>query len=157
MTKKALRLGSSGHRFYLPRKSPILVCLFLVFAGLSPCIAQESIQELPQEAQTKEEPVGSPIPKTYQEDLGELEKPVEKPLWRGIVISAGSFPFSYFYTNLAFDLVRYATQGFDPSYAPWPFRSSRSAGISNGENFLRLGVTLGLSAIIGLADFLAAP
>ncbi len=157
MTRMTSRLGVSRLAFYLPPKLPMLVCLFLAFTGLAPCAAQELYQELPQEAQAEQEPAGSPIPKTYQEGLSESEKPVEKPLWRGIVISTGSFPFSYFYTNLAFDLVRYATQGFDPSYAPWPFRSSRSAGISNGENFLRLGVTLGLSAIIGLADFLAAP
>ncbi len=96
----------------------------------------------------------SPIPLSYHSNAVE-KKGEEGAARRGLIIAAGSFPFSYFYTNLAFDLVRYAVNGFDSLYAPWPFRTVGSVSIDTKETFLRLGVGAGLSLAIGLADILS--
>jgi hypothetical protein len=96
----------------------------------------------------------SPIPLSYQADEEKKEIKKESSLRRGLIIAAGSFPFSYFYTNLAFDLVRYAANGFDSLYAPWPFRSLGTVSIDSKETFIRIGVGAGLSLAIGLAGIL---
>jgi hypothetical protein len=46
--------------------------------------------------------------------------PWMKDLWRAEVITVGSFPFALFFTLEVYDSWRYATNGFNPSYAPWP-------------------------------------
>ncbi len=96
----------------------------------------------------------SPIPLSYQGDEEKKEIKKESSFRRGLIVAAGSFPFSYFYTNLAFDLVRYAANDFDSLYAPWPFRSLGTVCIDSEETFIRIGVGAGLSLAIGLASIL---
>ncbi|MDX9826707.1 MAG: hypothetical protein RBT73_03070 [Spirochaetia bacterium] len=97
----------------------------------------------------------TPIPLSYQGEAARKVQEKEPVLRRSLIIAAGSFPFSYFYTNLAFDLVRYAVSGFNSLYAPWPFRPIGSVSIDSKETFIRLGVGAGLSLAIGLADILS--
>jgi hypothetical protein len=102
---------------------------------------------------------GTPIPKTYAAgaDAAKSERKagtIGKKAWRALVTSAGAFPFAYFYTNFIFDGVRFVENGFDAQYAPWPFKTQYSADVSVSETFVRLGVSLGMSAVVGLLDAL---
>jgi len=65
------------------------------------------------------------------------------------VISLGLFPFSYFYTNFAFDLVRFISHDFDTAYAPWPFNTQYSAALTNSEVWTRIGIASGASILLG--------
>ncbi|HAP54465.1 MAG: hypothetical protein LWX23_02530 [Spirochaetia bacterium] len=130
-----------------------LCCLIagLVFGLAAPprCAAQAA------DADSDTGCFSSPIPLSYQGEADKKTTRKEPALQRGLIIAAGSFPFSYFYMNLAFDLVRYAVNSFDSLYAPWPFRSAGSAAISDEETFVRIGASVGLSLAIGLADILS--
>ena len=140
---------------------PIIVFLAasFIFVLVSPQqAAAQTAGRLPELESAKTVATGyysSPIPLSYSADGEEKKDAKEGTVRRGLTIAAGSFPFSYFYTNLAFDLVRYAISGFDSSYAPWPFRSVGSVSIDTRETFIRLGVGVGLSLAIGLADILS--
>jgi len=97
----------------------------------------------------------SPIPKTYERtEPAKAESQTGAALWRATVIAAGAFPFAYFYSNFIFDSVRFAGSGFDTQYAPWPMKTQFSAEVSTGETFARLGVSLGLCAVVGILDAL---
>lgn len=72
--------------------------------------------------------------------------------WRTLTTGTGSFPFTYFFANLGFDLVRFGISGFDASYAPWPFRNPASVSIPGNERMARIAAALGISIIIGLVD-----
>ena len=72
--------------------------------------------------------------------------------WRTITTGTGSFPFTYLFVNLGFDLVRFGISGFDLSYAPWPFRNQTSAAVSGSERIARVATALGSSIVIGLLD-----
>lgn len=73
----------------------------------------------------------------------------ESTLGRALVLSIGVFPFSYFYTGLAMDLVRFSASNFDPSYAPWPFRTQNSIAYTNSEMWIKLGVSAAVSILFG--------
>ena len=95
----------------------------------------------------------TPIPITYFASKTETPKSeAGNKLWRVAIISAGSFPFALFYANFIFDSVRFAANNFDVQYAPWPFKNQYSAAVSTEETFFRLGVSIGISAIIGMLD-----
>jgi hypothetical protein len=51
------------------------------------------------------------------------------------------------------DLGRFAGNGFDPSYAPWPFRNEFSYKPDNSEQWLAVKVALGLSVGVGVLDY----
>ena len=80
----------------------LLVCLLLALAVASTLGAQDHV----------------PVPYTP----GEFA-PWMRDVWRAEVIAVGSFPFTLFLTLEVYDSWRYATNGFNPSYAPWPIGS----------------------------------
>jgi hypothetical protein len=88
---------------------------------------------------------GDPIPLT-------LPVKEENPFGRFEIVSLGAFPIMLFYVGFAFDLERYVENGFDTSYAPWPFKGATSATLSDKERITRLSVALGSSLIIGGVD-----
>jgi len=97
----------------------------------------------------------SSIPLTYDPKAGEKTQTRKKlnPS-RALIVALGSLPFTAFYTDFVFDSVRYVSNGFDAKYTPWPFKNQYSAEIGVTERFIRLGVSLGVSAIIGILDIL---
>ena len=102
-------------------------------------------------------PAATPIPITYAagtEPAEKKAKDVGQMAWRALVTGAGTFPFAYFYTNFIFDGVRFVESGFDAQYAPWPFKTQYSAEVSVSETFVRLGVSMGISAVVGILDAL---
>jgi len=70
------------------------------------------------------------------------------------IIAAGSFPLSLLYTNFGFDIWKYAATGWDSRYAPWPFTNQYSVEPATAERTLRLGVAVGVSLLVGIADAL---
>ena len=93
----------------------------------------------------------SALPEPYRKD--------EFPSWlsgarRFEIISLGAFPILLFYTRLAFDLRRYVNNGFQSTYAPWPFRNEYSYEPSDDEQVLSLLAAAGLSLAFGTVDAL---
>lgn len=132
---------------------------FLVLATLALFAAPAGRTTLlsAQESGSVMSPVATPIPKTYSagtELAGAKGKDVGEKAWRALVTGAGAFPFAYFYTNFIFDGLRFIENGFDAQYAPWPFKTQYSAEVSVSETFVRLGVSIGLSAVVGVLDAL---
>jgi len=135
----------------LPRNAlVILLIVGLSLSGLSGLSCQEAV----------ETPGGgglspTPIPRTYEgTEPVRTESRAGAAIWRATIIAAGAFPFAYFYSNFIFDSVRFAGSGFDTQYAPWPMKTQFSAEVSTGETFARLGVSLGLCAVVGILDAL---
>jgi hypothetical protein len=82
----------------------------------------------------------------------------EFPQWardlrRAEIIAIGSFPFTLFFTNFAYDTYRFVANGFDPAYRPWPFRGPGSAGFTKGERIGVIVASLSLSAVIAVVDY----
>ncbi len=84
-----------------------------------------------------------------------IRKATESPLRRYEIIAVGGVPIALFYTNMGFDLMRYLQNSFDAQYAPWPFSSSTSAGLSDDERLTRLAVAAMASFGIAGLDALA--
>lgn len=68
------------------------------------------------------------------------------------IIAFGAFPIMLFYSNLGFDISRYARSGYDPFYAPWPFKSEYSYKPSTPEILASLGTAALLSVGVGTLD-----
>jgi hypothetical protein len=77
-----------------------------------------------------------------------------KKAFRAEAVFVGSFPFTLFFTLEVYDSMRYASNGFSPSYAPWPFGSGTAVTYS-GEETLWLALSaVSLSMVISGIDFL---
>lgn len=85
-----------------------------------------------------------------QEDSPKTQPRPPSRAWRAFIVGVGSFPFTFFYTNFSFDSFYFVYNGFDAAYAPWPFKSQYSVAPDTPEVFIRLGVSVGLSALIGI-------
>ncbi|HOO02217.1 MAG TPA: hypothetical protein PLE76_05855 [Rectinema sp.] len=124
---------------------------------------EENSQEAPEAPVVPEAPAApeAPVAPEAQEAPAALEAPkVTLPTFsysdtkegmfrRSLVISIGLFPFSYFYTNFAFDLARYISHGFDTAYAPWPFNTQYGVALTNSEVWTRIGIASGASILLG--------
>ena len=80
------------------------------------------------------------------------------PLWakdlrRGEIVAFGSFPFAYFFATFGFDTYRFFNNGFNTSYAPWPFTSSAAIEQTQDEKIMTLGIAAGGAIIIALVDY----
>lgn len=92
----------------------------------------------------------NPLPEPYGTE--------EFPPWafslrRFEIVSLGAFPIMLFYSRIALDLGRFAGNGFDSSYAPWPFRNEYSYKPDANEQWLAVKVALGLSLGVGVLDY----
>lgn len=97
----------------------------------------------------------TPIPRTLPpSDAVKTKAGFSIKLRRMTITGAGTFPFALFYTNFIFDSLRFAGNGFRSEYAPWPFKNQFSAVVDTNEKFLRLGVSIGASAVVGILDAL---
>lgn len=141
------------------RRGRTRVAPLLVLAALALLAApmQVGAKLYAQEAAAVAAPAATPIPITYAagtEPAKANAKDTGKKAWRALVTGAGAFPFAYFYTNFVFDGIRFVSNGFNVQYAPWPFKTQYSAEVSVSETFIRLGVSAGLSAVVGILDAL---
>jgi hypothetical protein len=69
------------------------------------------------------------------------------------IVSLGAFPILLFYSRIALDTGRYVGNGFDASYAPWPFRNEFSYKPDSNEQWLAVKVAVGLSLGVGVLDY----
>jgi hypothetical protein len=81
----------------------------------------------------------------------------EFPLWakdlrRAEIITFGSLPFTLFFSAIAMDTYLWANHNWDTRYAPWPIRSAGAIEMSMDQRFLTLGIALGASILISVAD-----
>jgi hypothetical protein len=76
---------------------------------------------------------------------------------RAAIIAFGAFPLSLLYADFAFDIVRFASNGFDTGYAPWPFKSQYSVEPDSTEKAWRLMSAALLSVTVSALDALLAP
>ncbi len=139
-----------------PAYPAIILCIFLLFAfAAAASVSAQEKGDDPQEAtgtQSQEGVKPEELPKPIQEVAATVTKWPDTFAWRTATTGTGSFPFTYFFTNLVFDLARFGISGFDTGYAPWPFRNQSSAGITQGERIARIGTAFGFSLAIGLLD-----
>jgi hypothetical protein len=96
-------------------------------------------------------PAQDHTPQPYSPD--EFQK-WQKDAWRAEAVLVGSFPFTLFFTLEAYDTIRYVSNHFSPSYAPWPLGSGTAVSYS-GEETLWLALSaVSLSMVISGVDFL---
>jgi len=77
-----------------------------------------------------------------------------KDTWRAEAILVGAFPFALFFTLEAYDTIRYVSNHFSPSYAPWPLGSGTAVTYSGEETLWLVASAVSLSMIIAGIDFL---
>ncbi|MGA2480214.1 MAG: hypothetical protein ABSG63_15785 [Spirochaetia bacterium] len=111
----------------------LLVCLLLALAVASTLGAQDHV----------------PVPYTP----GEFA-PWMRDVWRAEVIAVGSFPFTLFLTLEVYDSWRYSTNGFNPSYAPWPIGSGAGTTYSPQETAWLAVSAVSVSVLIAGLDYL---
>lgn len=149
------------------RRCLLLLIVFLCGDLLVYCFPAQAQEENPgseivaKEEENSQEAPEAPVAPEAQEAPAALEAPkVTLPTFsysdtkegmfrRSLVISIGLFPFSYFYTNFAFDLARYISHGFDTAYAPWPFNTQYGVALTNSEVWTRIGIASGASILLG--------
>ncbi|HAP43266.1 MAG: hypothetical protein A2087_01775 [Spirochaetes bacterium GWD1_61_31] len=117
-----------------------LLLLLLCAAVLMPALAQTAS---PNPAEV--------LPQPYERD--------EFPDWlwsvrRFEIIALGVFPFALFYTRVGFDLSRFIANGFDPSYAPWPFSNEFSYKPTDEEQITSLLIAGGVALVFAGVDAL---
>jgi len=148
--------SSRRTRAYRFAVSAILMASF-IFGSIGLCFGQdlsgtETVQGMETVPGTS---ASTSIPKTYSPpSVPPVKKKTATVFGRLAIIGLGSLPFTLFYTNFIFDASRFVGNGFDVQYAPWPFKTQYSAQVSTGETFTRLGISLGISAAIGILDAL---
>lgn len=94
--------------------------------------------------------------------FGETAEPYEKDEFPGIlhdirraeIITLGSMPFITFSATLGYSFGKYASHNFDSSYFVNPFSSTDENSFSTDEQIGILLTSLGISAGIGLTDFI---
>lgn len=96
-------------------------------------------------------PVFSETPEPYQKD----EFPgILHDIRRAEIITLGSMPFITFSATLGYSFGKYASHNFDSSYFVNPFSSTEENSFSTDEQIGILLTSLGISAGIGLTDFI---
>ena len=75
-----------------------------------------------------------------------------KDLRRAEIVAIGSFPFTLFFTTFFYDAYRTTSHGGDMRYAPWPINPAGSIGMTQNEHLLTLGIAVGGSILIAVAD-----
>jgi hypothetical protein len=84
-------------------------------------------------------------------DLAEAKS--ENILLRFEIVTLGSFPITLFYTDLGFDIYRYFDKlNTDPDNSSYYIPLFNSIVLKDEESLQRLGVALGLSVSVGIAD-----
>ncbi|MDR2020608.1 MAG: hypothetical protein LBQ14_07585 [Treponema sp.] len=83
----------------------------------------------------------------------------EFPLWakdlrRAEIVAFGSLPFTMFFTTFAMDTFRFANNGANFRYAPWPFKSAGAVDMNSQERTQTIITAAAASVVIALVDYL---
>ena len=76
-----------------------------------------------------------------------------RDLRRGEIVAFGSFPFAYFFTSFSYDLFRFASNGGNMLYAPWPLKPAGAIEPSQGQKLSVIGIAAGGAVVIALVDY----
>ncbi len=77
-----------------------------------------------------------------------------KEAYRAEAMFVGSIPFTLFATLEVYDTVRYVSNGFNPSFAPWPLGSGTAVSYSANETLWLAATAVSLSLVLSGIDFL---
>jgi hypothetical protein len=77
-----------------------------------------------------------------------------KDSWRAEAVFFGSFPFSLFVTLEVYDSIRYVSNKFNPSFAPWPLGSGTAVSYSAQETLWLAVSAVSISMLISGIDYL---
>lgn len=77
-----------------------------------------------------------------------------KDSYRAEAVLVGSFPFTLFATLEVYDTIRYVSNGFSPSFAPWPLGSGTAVSYSANETLWLVASAVSLSMVLAGIDFL---
>ena len=80
--------------------------------------------------------------------------PQENFFRRFEIIALGSLPITLLYTNVGFQLYHFIDNGFDMSWAPWPFEGENTDSITDSERFTRIGIAAGAAVAVAGVDAL---
>jgi hypothetical protein len=82
----------------------------------------------------------------------------EFPLWakdlrRAEIVAFGSLPFTMFFATFAMDTFRFANNGANFRYAPWPFKSAGAVDMDSWERTQTIITAAAASVVISLVDY----
>ena len=82
----------------------------------------------------------------------------EFPLWakdlrRAEIVAFGSLHFTMFFTTFAMDTFRFASNGANFRYAPWPFKSAGAVDMNSQERTQTIVTAAAISVVISLVDY----
>lgn len=104
------------------------------------------------ETESSPPPPGPPPVANGALPSGFRKKATENPFRRFEIIAFGVFPLALFYADFGFDLEKYIANGFDSTYAPWPFKSDYAPDPTESEYLIRLSIAGGISLAVAGAD-----
>jgi hypothetical protein len=84
----------------------------------------------------------------------------EFPLWakdlrRAEIVTFGSLPFTIFLTTFVVDCIRWGSNGWNTSYAPWPIKDQANAvEMDLNDRFICLGVGFAGALVVALVDYI---
>lgn len=90
-------------------------------------------------------------PEPYTEDEF---PPWMRKLRRGEIILIGSFPFTFFLSNIGTQLYRYAANDFAQEYSPALIGGGQQTPYSDQEKLAVIVTAVSISAAVALADFI---
>lgn len=118
------------------KKTIAKILIFTIFFNLCSPIFSETTDTTPKEY-TEEE-----FPQALH-DLRRFE-----------IVSLGALPFVTLNSTLVYSGIKYAQNDFNPAYAPNPFAPKSESGLTTDEQVGILLTSLGISAGIGLTDYI---
>jgi hypothetical protein len=82
----------------------------------------------------------------------------EFPLWakdlrRAEIVAFGSLPFTMFFATFAMDTFRFASNGGNFRYAPWPFKSAGAMDMDSRQRTQTIITAAAVSVVISLVDY----
>jgi len=83
----------------------------------------------------------------------------EFPSWaldlrRAEIVAFGALPFTVFFTQIGIDIQRFATNGWDQRYAPWPLKPAGAYPLPEDDRIAVFATGIGLAIGVALADFI---
>jgi len=112
-----------------------LLCLILLFVFLSGLSAQEAV---------------NPADANHFDMTGFPQW--TKDIRRGSIVMLGVFPFTIFFSTIAYDTYRYANHDWDIRYAPWPIRPAGAIQQTQGEMFMMIGYAAAGAFVVAVVD-----
>jgi len=136
--------------------------LFLFFSLLLGLMSQLDAQSPEPSPTPTVSPTPSPSPPEQQKPPAPTAEPYrteEFPPWllalrRAEIIFFGSLPFSFLLACEGLEIGRYMANNFDPTYAPWPFRTTAGIPYTESDRLIIISSTLIISGLVALIDFI---